>query len=284
MQKKVFLQRNIRKGGGGSSYLKYLVVATVCLVFLVVAASYFSKGKNKEITKRPVPERGTITKEIPKALEPPTPVKPPEEVNPVEPVKPSGVETAPEAVAPPEVQPPPKPPEPDSNLAISNEAAPEAPIAPEKAPAVEPAPRDLFPKKTVPSGAPPAAAPKASVKPGAKTASVTPAAKPPSPAGKGNYAVQVGTTFKDRLEAETLRRDLARKGYSAVVRPAKNGSGYCVTTSPTIESKAYTLQVQMKIQGWSTTTVIRVAPVTGTAQKPAPGMPATHANGGHSGS
>jgi hypothetical protein len=288
MQKKLFLQRNSRKGGtAGSQHLKYLVFAAVCLVLLVLVTSYVFKGKNKEITKRPVPDRGSVTKELPKAVEP-APAQPQEMTRTVEPVKPpeekppeAGV--APEAVKPPEIQHPPKPPEPEANLTASQKAAPEAVSPPEPAPTAEPGPKDLFPKKSSPFAAPPtvappaatqpAAAPTALGKPGAKTAAQKPAAKPAAPAGKGNYAVQVGATFKDKSEAETVRRDLARKGYTAVVRPAKKGPGYSVITSPTAASKAYTLQEQMKIQGLNTTMVIRVDSVPKPAQKPAPKKP-----------
>ena len=85
MQKKVFLQRNLRKGGGGGSpYLKYLVIAAVCLVFLVLIVPYLFKGKNKDVTKRPMPDRGSITKEVPKPMEPTVPENIAEQVKPAE--------------------------------------------------------------------------------------------------------------------------------------------------------------------------------------------------------
>ena len=102
MQKKVFLQRNLRKGGGGGPpYLKYLVIAAACLVLLVVEQTYLFRGKSKEVTKRPVPERGAITKEVPKPAEPPAFEKVPERPNH------PNLQPAPEAVKPPEVQPSP---------------------------------------------------------------------------------------------------------------------------------------------------------------------------------
>jgi outer membrane biosynthesis protein TonB len=279
MQKKLFLQRNSRKGGAaGGSQLKYLVFAAVCLVLLVLVTSYVFRGKSKEITKRPVPDRATVTKEVPKTVEPAS-VQPAEMARTEEPgkhsdEKPTEAAITPEAAKPTEIQHPPKPPEPDVNLAPSQKTAPEVLPPPEPAPTAAPGPKDLFPKKSSPTAAPPAATPNAPVKPGAKTTAQTPgrtpAAKPAAPAAKGDYVVQVGNTFKDKSEAETVRRDLARKGYSAVVRPAKKGSGYSVTTSPTVAGKAYTLHEQMKIQGWSNTTVIRVAPAPQPAQKPAP--------------
>jgi hypothetical protein len=297
MQKKIFLQRNIRKGGAatGSPYLKYLVFAAVCLVFLVIVTSYVFNGKSKDITKRPVPDRATVTKEVPKALEP-VAMQPEEKTRTAEPVKPSEDEkppettTAPEALKPVEAQHPAKPPELDANLAVSQKAASEALSPPEPAPAVEAGPKDLFPKKgspptavtpsAMPAPTPPAvkqpaaiplaASTKAPPKPGGKTAALRPAVKPSAPAGKGDYAVQVGTVFKTKPEAETVRKDLSKKGYAMVIRPAKKGPGYSVTTKPTGASKAYTLQEQMKIQGVSTTKVIKVGPVPGPAKKSAP--------------
>jgi hypothetical protein len=277
MQKKIFLQRNNRKAGGGSPYLKYLVLAAVCLVILVLVTPYLFRGKNKDITKRPMPDRGAVTKEIPKALEP-VPVAPPEVPGTPAAVKPPEVATAPAAVTPVEVQPSAKPPESAPEVPVPQKAAPEPPVVQEKAPAVEPAPKDLFPKKNSLSTAPPAETQQAPARPAAKAAA--PAAKPSAPAGKGGYAVQVGNTFKSKQEAEAVRRDLAKKGYSAVVRPAKKGPGYCVTTSPSVASKAYTLQEQMKIQGLSTTAVIKVAPGPEPAPQTAPKKPAKGTNGG----
>ena len=83
MQKKVFLQRNLRKGGGGGPpYTKYLLISAVCLVLLVLIAPYLFKGKNREINKRPVPDRASITKEVPRPVEPPAPENIPEQVKP----------------------------------------------------------------------------------------------------------------------------------------------------------------------------------------------------------
>jgi hypothetical protein len=281
MQKKIFLQRNNRKATAAAGpYLKYLVIAAVCLVILVLVTPYLFKGKNKDITKRPMPDRGAVTKEVPKALEP-VPQMPLEAPRAAEPVKPAEVATAPEPMTPVQVQPAPKPQESSPEVAIPQKAVPEPPVVTEKAPALEPGPKDLFPKKSSLSEAPPAALPKAPAKPATTTASAAPAAKPSAPAGKGNYAVQVGNTFKSKPEAEAVRRDLAKKGYSAVVRPAKKGSGYCVTTSPSVASKAYTLQEQMKIQGLNTTAVIKVEPGPEPAPKSAAKKPPVPANGGY---
>src|SRR5208337_3019893 len=108
---------------------------------------------------------------------------------------------------------------------------------------------------------------KAAGQPGSKAASQPLAAKPAPSTPKGNYAVLVGAAYKNKSEAETVRKDLARKGYSAIVRTAPGGSGYSVITRHSPERKAYTLQEQMKIQGLSNTTVIKVTPVPGPAQK-----------------
>jgi hypothetical protein len=285
MQKKLFLQRNIRKRGASTnSPLKYLVVAAVCLLVLVLITSIVFRDKGKEIPKRPMPDRATVTKEVPKTPEPATARRVEVSVKP-EPVKPQvekPVATTPEPVAPPEVKNLPKPPEPDVNPVAQKEAAPEVISPPAPAPEVEPGPKDLFPKKSSPIAAPisspPVPTPKEPIKPAEKRAAQKPAAnptlktaeKPSAPAGNRDYAVKVGATFKTKSEAETLRRDLAKKGYTALVRPAKKGPGYDVTTSPTVASKAYTLQEQLKIQGVNTTTVIKVNPTPEPAKKPKP--------------
>jgi hypothetical protein len=293
MQKKVFLQRNLRKGGGGGPpYMRYLLISAICLVLLVLIGPYLFKGKNKEVTKRPVPDRGTITKEVPRTPEPSVPENITEQVKP-EPA------VGPEAVKTPEVQSPPKPPElppatpqqvaspepPPAGNASAPENAPPAPAPARTAKPAEPAPKDLFPKKSSPSEAPPAAvhkAPPAAVHnvpgmPVSKAAGQTPAAKPAPSTAKGDYAVRVGVAYKNKSEAETVRKDLARKGYSAIVRTAPGG--YSVITSPIPERKAYTLQEQMRIQGVSNTSVIKVTPVSGPVKKLPPGKPANGKNG-----
>jgi hypothetical protein len=286
MQKKVFLQRNVPKGGGGGPpYIKYLMISAVCLLLVVLIIPYLFKGKNRDVTKRPVPDRGMITNEVPKPLEPSAPERITEQVK-LEPA------VAPEAVKTSEVQSPPKPPEPPP--AITQQvttpqqvATPELPpagnaFAPENAPPApaqtarpaEPAPKDLLPKKSAPSEAPQTGVHKAPGKPGPKAAGQTLAAKPAPSTAKGNYAVMVGAAYKSRSEAEAVRKDLTRKGYSATVRTGPYGYGYSVVTSPSPEGKAYTLQEQMNIQGVGNTTIIRVAPVPGQVRKLPPGKPA----------
>ncbi len=255
--------------------MKYLMISAVCLVLLVLITPYLFRGKNKEVTKRPVPDRGTITKEVPKSVEPSAPERIAEQVKP-EPA------VAPEAMKTPEVQPPPKPPEmppaapqqvatpepPPAGNTFVPENVPRAPAPAQTARPPEPAPRDLFPKKTTVSEAPPTeAVRKAPGKPAPKPAGQPPAAKPAPSTAKGDYAVLVGAAYKTKAEAETVRKDLARKGYSAIVRSAPGGKGYSVITSPSPERKAYTLQEQMKIQGVSNTSVIKVTPVPGPVQK-----------------
>ncbi len=245
MRKKLIFQRNLRKGGGpGPPYQKYLVIAAVCLIFLVLLTEHFFKGKTNDLSKTPLPERGSITKEVPKKPEQSAP------------------ERLPELTKPAEVQPAPKPPAPSL-------AAPQKPPtsgsppegkapAPEKAPSPQSAPEDLFPKKGASSEAPGTAALEAPAKPAAKAAGPTPPAKPAPSTEKGTYAVQVGEIFKNRPQAETVRKDLAAKGYSAVVRT--DSGGYLVTTNPSPRSKAYTLQEQMRTQGFGNTKVIEVGP------------------------
>ncbi len=280
MRKKLTLQRNLRKGGGtGPPYQKYLVIAAVCLILLVLATDHYFKGKTKEVAKTPLPKMGTITKEVPKQPEPSAPEKLSELPKSAEPLRPAETEP-PEAAREPggikssAVQPGPQLP-PPSAVAPERPSPPEAPPegiapAPEKAPSAqpaksdEPAPKDLFPKKGARSQAPAAAALKAPAKPVENAAGPAPATKPappekPAPStAKGEYAVQVGAIFKDRSQAETVRKDLARKGYSAVVRSSADGYGFLVTTGPCPLSKAHTLQEQMRIQGLSNTKVIKV--------------------------
>jgi cell division protein FtsN len=277
MRKNPDSQRNPNKdGGAGPPYQKYLVIAAVCLIILVLVAEHFFKGKTKDVLKIPIPERGAITKEVPKQLEQSTPEKLSEPTKPAEPVRPPetksfGAATEPEGIKTSPVQPATKPPVP-SLAAPQRPSTPEAPpegksLSAQPAKSQEPAPKDLFPKKGSPSAKPATAALKAPAKPKAKAAGPAIPAKPATPAKpapltkKGDYAVQVGAILKDRSQAETVRQDLAAKGYSAVIRTAADGSGYLVITSPSPQSQAHTLQEQMRIQGLSNTSVIQVAPV-----------------------
>ncbi len=281
MQKRPNSQRHPRKGGiAGPQYQKYLVVAAVCLVFLVLLTEHFYKGKTKDVLKIPMPEKGAITKEIPKQPEQSAPERPSELTKPAEPVIPpetksQGAATEPEGIKTSQEQPGSKPPAPSpavSQRPSTPEALPEgkAPLA-QSAKSQEPALKDLFPKKGAPSATPATAALKA---PGKPTAKATGPATPAHSTKKGDYAVQVGAIFKDRLGAETARQDLATKGYSAVVRTSADGSGYLVTTSPGPQSQAYTFQEQMRIQGLSNTSVIKVAPALERPQNPSPEKPA----------
>jgi cell division protein FtsN len=262
-------QRNPNKdGGAGRQYRKYLVIAAVCLIFLVLLAEHFFKSKPKEVLKIPPPERGAITKEVPKQPEQSVSERLSEPVKPAEPVRPAetksyGAATEPEGVKTSQAQQAPKPPAP-SLAAPQRPSTPEAP--PEgKAPSAqwaksrEPAPKNLFPKK----GA--TLALKAPAKSEAK------ASGPATSTKKGDYAVQVGAILKDRSQAEKVRVNLAAKGYSAVVRTDADGSGYLVTTSPGPQSHAYTFQEQMRIQGSINTSVIKVAPAPRPAPKSLPG-------------
>ncbi|MGO9021102.1 MAG: SPOR domain-containing protein [Syntrophobacteraceae bacterium] len=277
MRKKLVLQRNLRKGGGGGQpYLKYLVISAVCLIFLVLITDHYFKGKTKDLSKTPLPERGAITKEVPKQSEPSAPeglselTKPAEPVRPPE-TKPPGAETEREGIKTSEVQPAFQPPAP-SPAAPQKPSTLEAPPEGKVSKSDEAAPKDLFPKKGVRSQAPEAPAVKAPAKPTAKAAvpaPPTPSAKPAPSTEKGDYAIQVGAIFKERSQAESVKKDLAAKGYRAVIGPAADGCGFVVTTSPCPQSKAYTLLEQMRIQGLSNTKVIKVAPARPPAPKPA---------------
>jgi cell division protein FtsN len=87
--------------------------------------------------------------------------------------------------------------------------------------------------------------------------------------------------IKDKAQAEAVRKDLAAKGYKAVIRTAPGGGGYIVTTSPVTASKAYTLLEQMKIQGVGNTKVIKVDPSPVPAKSPVPQGKAIPADKGH---
>jgi phosphoribosylformylglycinamidine (FGAM) synthase PurS component len=285
MRKKLVLQRNLRRGGGGGApYLKYLVIAALGLIFLVIITPYLVKQKSDDVTKRQIPEKGAITKELPKQPEQSPPARLPEAAKPAE--LPGYPETrrpetamAPEPVKPPEVQPAPQPPEPvpaAPQRPPVEEAAPSQgkAAAPEKAPSdhpsrpAEPAPKDLFPKKWDTSEAPLTAAQKGPVKPEAKAGGPASSAKPAASAPstrRADYAVQVGPVSIDKSQAQTVQKDLAAKGYKAVVRTVAHGCGYSVTTGAVTQSKAYTLLEQMKIQGLNNAKVIKVAPDSGPA-------------------
>ncbi len=314
----MILQRNSRRGGSGPPYLKYLVIASVCLAFLVIVVPYMLKGKGKDTSKRLVPEKGAITKELPKMAEQTPSERPPEPVKPAGPDRfsdtaPSGPPTA--AVMPnasdeqpeasnlpggPTALPPPK-------AAVSPGGGPTAPqtpnevrpsaanladgptaLPPTKAtanPAGGPtatAPKDLFPQRGSPSQGSSAPVQKKIASAEAKaggpaswakpvpSAKPAPSAKPNSSAEKGgNFAVQIGTTFKNRSQAEKVLKDMTAKGYRGVVHTGANGGGYFVTTSSCPEGKAYTLKEQLTIQGFSNTKVIRVAPARESAKEPA---------------
>ncbi len=302
MPKKMILQRNSRRGSPSPPYLKYLVIAAVCLAFLVIVVPYMLKGKGKDTSKRLVPEKGAITKELPKMAEQTPSESPPEPVKPAGPDRfsdtaPSGPPTA--AVMPntpdekPEASnlaggatalPPPK-------AAVSPGGGPTAPQTPNEVrqPAANPAggptataPKDLFPQRGAPSPRSSAPVQKKIASAEAKTvgpaswakqvpsAKPAPSAKPDSSAEKGGaFAVQIGTTFKNRSQAEKVLKDMTAKGYRGVVHEGAKGGGYFVTTGSCPEGKAYTLKEQMTIQGFSNTKVIRVAPARESAKEPA---------------
>ncbi|GKT09400.1 SPOR domain-containing protein [Desulforhabdus sp. TSK] len=71
MQKKIFVQKNVRSGGGSRSYAKLLLWAAVSLMVLVLITPLFSRrGKeSREAVKKPDSERGIVVKEIPRSLE-----------------------------------------------------------------------------------------------------------------------------------------------------------------------------------------------------------------------
>ncbi len=269
MRKKLILRRNLRKGGGGGPpYLKYLVIGAVSLVFLVIVTPFLVKQK-KEVNKRPVPEKGAITKELPKQPEQPAPERLPEPAERFEPPRsaetgPPETAVAPEPVKPPQVQAEAQQVEPVPATAQKPPVAKPPPLqgktsAVEKAPSdesarpVEPPPKDLFPKQRTPAGAPLSPARKEPAKAGAEPGSSAPSRQ------TGEYVVQVGSVFSDKSQAQTDAKNMSAKGYKAVVRPVDHGCGYIVTTGMVPESMAYTLLEQMKMQGLNDTKVIKVA-------------------------
>jgi len=270
MQKKLVLRRNLRKGGGGGPpYLRYLVIAAVSLAFLVIITPYLVKQKGNEVNKRPVPEKGAITKELPKLPEQSAPARIAEPVESFQPPKsaetgPSETTVTPEPIRPPEVKSGAEPTELGPATAQRPPVEKSPPLqgkvsAADKAPSdqsakfVEPAPRDLFPKQGTPTGALLTSTREGPAKAGVK------AGAPALSRQKGEYAVQVGSVFTNKSQAQTDVKDLSAKGYRAVVRTAASGSGYIVTTDMVPQSMAYTLLEQMKMQGLKDTKVIKVA-------------------------
>jgi hypothetical protein len=276
MRKKLVLQRNLRKGGaGGAPHLRYLVIAAACLTVLVILTHYLFKEKNEQVTRRPVPEQGMITKELPRLAEQKTPVKlpepskpgetagapetiPPDAGPPSETIKTSGTQPAPKAPEPAPVVPQkPSPEEEASSQGIAT--TPEKVPAAQSAKPGEPAPKDLFPKKKAASET----AQKGPIKPQAKAGGNHLPAKPAGSAKAGDYAIQVGSVYADRSQAQAVIKDLSAKGYKAMVRTCPNGRGYLVLSSQLTQSKAYTLQEQMKIQGVNDVKVIKAVPESG---------------------
>ncbi len=264
MQKKIFLQRGQKGGGGRSPYVKYLLWAALCLMLLVIITPYLL-DRGKQVPRRPIPsEKSAIKKELPKPPEP-APAKSAEGL-------PGGLaakpDQTPEPVKPPETQPPqvqPAPaPTPAPAIPEPQQPKPAVPAEPQQAGPAE-QPRDLFPKSgpsaEAPSAAagpsavskahepsvPSAAAPAAGLKPAAteekkavKTAAHAKALK--------KFAVQVGC-FREKQNAEDIRRTLKGQGYDVVICPSKgpNGYIYTVVTKPIATmSKAATLAEQIK--------------------------------------
>jgi hypothetical protein len=285
MQKKIFLQKNLRGAEGGSSLPKYLLLTTIALVVLYLIANFMLKPKSRDITKRPIPEKGQLLKELPKppdnasrelAREMPPPAEPETQPPQVQPATPPPPIPTPQAVPQkPETQPP-----------VAQAPVPEK-TPPLRATATEPTPRDLFPKKgaqAVPAQptaqkehkptnsdlaqkpATPGAVSQPAI-PGVAIPNPAPAvAQKPVPAhaaaGKQRYAVQVGS-FKERSDAEIVQRNLAKKGYDVILCSSSASNGgiytYTVMTKPFDNvSKASTMVEQMKSEGRSSPTVIKL--------------------------
>ncbi|MFZ2445460.1 MAG: SPOR domain-containing protein [Syntrophobacteraceae bacterium] len=268
MAKKVFLQKG-RKGGGRSPYVKYLLLAALGLILLVIVTPYLLQQKGKESTRKLGAEKVVVKKELPK---PPEPA--PGEISSGEGL-PGGLAAKPEAA--PE---PPKPPEPPPAPKVEPPPPPQA-----VQPPAEPAPKDLFPKspsltQAVPPPAPvhgkreQAAPPPAAVKgkqdqaPPARAGTPAPEMKPAKQvaAGSQTYAVQVGC-FREKQGAEEVRRTLQQKGYDVVVCPSSAVGGsyaFAVVTRPVASmSKAATLAEQIKSVPKTSPTIIKMPPACG---------------------
>lgn len=299
MQKKVFLQKNLRKGGGGiSPLLKYLVLAVVVLTLLVLITPHLLKQKGKEVTRRSIPDKGSVMKELPKPPEPapgempaemalnnapaPTPAQAmaPEPTTPPE--QSGTIARTPVAPAPPAVAPP-------------VEKDPIPPVKPAEPPALFPKPGSAAATSTTQKPSPIQPPANSELKAGKPdmTASVAEAAKKgqkpggtelpsgiqPTPAkqaaaGKKMYAVQVGF-FKEKQNAEEIQRNLRKKGYDVILCPsAASTSGshaYTVMTKPVdTMSKAATLVEQIKNEQKVSPIIIKMPPVCdmGAGKKP----------------
>lgn len=307
MQKKVFLQRGSRKPGGGRSpYIKYLLLAALGLMLLVLITPHLLNQKGRDTGRKGIPDKSATRKELPKPPEPapgelpssekfpgglaaipeqtaPEPVKPPEpSAKPVEPVPPP----TPEPVIPaPGLIPAPAPGK-DPGQVPTPLPVPEQPVLPRESiqpPKPTEPPRDLFPRKGTP--APPQAPPQTQkaqppARAGAKppesaTAPLQAVAKPPagrSPSGKQMFGVQVGC-FKDKHTAEEIRQRLQKKGYDVVICPSKANDGayaYTVVTKPLpTMSKAATMAEQIKFEQKVSPTIIKMPPACELPARPA---------------
>jgi hypothetical protein len=238
-----------------------LLIAAASLIFLVIITPYLVRQNGDDANKRPVPEKGAITKELPKQPEQPATVSPPEPLRSVE-TGPDEATITPGIMKPREVQPAPQPVEP-SPATVPRPPVAETPMqvkasAPEKVqtakPIAEPAPKEIFSKNVTTSEAAVTAPQKGPANPKAKAEGQSP------PSKTVEYAVQIGSVFTDKAQAQALLNDLSAKGYKGEIHTAAHSYGYFVTTGPVPQTKAYTLLEQMKIQGLNDTKVIKVAP------------------------
>lgn len=284
-KKKLFVQKG--QQSGSRSPVRVLIWATAALVVILVATPLILRQKNDKEGVRPPAERGKVVKNIPKAAGPPPGSSAqPTGMNDEYPRGPASVpgalpdagtvartgdvaQTGPAAARPPDADEgvPGKPgtaapPEP-ARPAVPPSSAPQ----PQREPAQEPVSvRESSPSvptgPAAPAGAPPAGSGQqmASVGSNAKalkkmwpqapgTAPDASRAKKPAPAGKGKYAVQVGS-FKDKKNADEMQRNLQKKGYQTDVKVTQHptlGQLYVVSLKPVDSlSKANTQMEQIK--------------------------------------
>ena len=105
------------------------------------------------------------------------------------------------------------------------------------------------------------AKPAVKAKPAVSAKPAAPGPKPVAPAAKdvGSFGVQVGSVFKSMSQAQSVQKRLAARGYKASIRRV-GCSGYCVVTSASSRSKAYTLKEQMNAVGLKNTKVVGTVP------------------------
>ncbi len=283
MQKKVFVQKNMRSPGKRPQ-VRVLLWAALALILLVVITPFVVHHSKSRDASKPSSDKGMLVKGIPKPPAPmaedlstsePSTAKPTDEaatslasVTGTAASPPAGVPGAEKPAAAPEghllaprtgydaqqVREPARPVQPASgeSSTVSGQAPPVA------GGAVVPTQEGESKGGTaVPSAPPPqvkeqvasvAPAPAARA-PQVGQPRAEPSASRPPAAGKTLYAVQVGS-FKEKKNAEDMQRNLQKKGYSVIITPSVHpqlGQLYVVQLQPVEDiGKASTLMEQIR--------------------------------------